>query len=853
MAKTRAKRLPDIITMIALCAACWLAPALVDAVAHAKPRVVAKKPEAKKPEPNRAVGEPAAEAQRMDRAAPKDTKKQDAKKQDAKKQEKQGTRKEAAKKDKPVKQAAKAKRGKKPADDDEDDEDEKKPSTPPLTGDLAAVKKVFDLVRDGETDEATAAAKAIEDPAGKKLAEWFTLRHSESEARFMRFAAFVRDNPGWPSHALMRRRAEARLWQEKADNATIRAFFADKAPLTAKGRFALARAWMAEGDRLAAAREVKAAWRTEELGEATEETAYDEFKELLAREDHIARMDKRIGAKELGAAMRTAKRLGDDYVAIVKACSAVKGDADTALSKLDDVPENARADLGYVLCRVKWAMKKDKIVEAARLVVAAALETMAQQDTDEWWRDRRTLSRKLLDMNEFQLAFDVVKNAARPGLEAYQADSAFMPGWIALRYLNDPATAAKYFADIDKGLNNPITLARAGYWRGRAAEAAGDSAAARAQYEASAKYPTAYYGQLSRKKLGIETADIRMPQPDKTAAAASDERVRAAGMLYAIGEKDLVTPFAADLGEECHDEAVMAALGELTYAREDAVAMLQLGKGGLNRGFAMEHYAFPTVGIPPHKQHEPAIEHGMIYSVARTESAFDQRDHSHADAVGLMQVTPEAGKDTAKRFGVSYDWNKMKKDPVYNTQMGAAELSALMSEYKGSLIMTFAGYNAGRGRVRDWIKLRGDPRDPNVDAVDWVERIPFSETRNYVQRVIENLGVYRVRFGTATSAPVMVKQDAGPTLAAKPAEPALPVEPAKPAAPPVPAKQEPAPAVAAKPAEPAKPVQAAEPAKPAQASAFASSRSEQAPAPGRATAAAPAAASASASAAPGAQ
>jgi soluble lytic murein transglycosylase len=155
----------------------------------------------------------------------------------------------------------------------------------------------------------------------------------------------------------------------------------------------------------------------------------------------------------------------------------------------------------------------------------------------------------------------------------------------------------------------------------------------------------------------------------------------------------------------------------------------------------------------------------------------------------------------------------MVKDPVYNTQMGAGELSALMREYKGSLIMTFAGYNAGRGRVRDWIKLRGDPRDPNVDAVDWVERIPFSETRNYVQRVIENLGVYRVRFGTATSAPVMVKQ-------------------------------EPAPAVAAKPAEPAKP---------AQASALASSKSELVPAPGRATAAAPAAASASASAAPGAQ
>ena len=750
MAKSHAKRPQDIIALIALCAACWLAAPASEATAatNAKQRVTqpAKKQEVKKQEVKKPETKPAA-------------KKSEPAKSSAAKHA-PAAKKTAHRKGKAVRHA-KAKRGKKPADDDDDDEDEKA-ATPPLTGDLAIVKNVIDLARKGKTTDAADAAKTIADPAGQKLAEWFMLRHPDTDARFVRFLAFMTNNPTWPSNTLMRRRAEARLWQEKADPATIRAFFGDKTPLTAKGRFALARAWLAEGDRLEAAREAKAAWRTEELGEATEEIAAEEFKDLLAREDHRARMDKRIGAKEMGAAMRAAKRLGDDYVAIVKACSAVKGDADKALGKLNDVPEEARGDLGYVLCRVKWAMKKDKIVEAAKMVAAAAPETMAQQDTDEWWRDRRTLSRKLLDMGEFQLAYDVVKDAARPGLEAYQADAAFMPGWIALRYLNDAETARKYFAGIDKGLGNPITLARANYWRGRAEEAAGNAAAARSFYEASSKFPTAYYGQLSRTKLGIETKEIRMPEPAAATAAGSDERVRAAEMLYTVGEKDTVKLFANDLAEECNEEAVLAALGDITYRREDAVAMLQLGKNALGRGLAMDHYAFPIVGIPPHTQHEPAIEHGMIYSVARTESAFDQRDHSHADAVGLMQVTPEAGKDTAKRFGFSYDWNRLKKDPVYNTQVGAGELSALIREYKGSLIMTFAGYNAGRGRVRDWIKARGDPRDPAVDAVDWVERIPFSETRNYVQRVIENLGVYRVRFGTATSAPVMAKPEPAP-------------------------------------------------------------------------------------------
>jgi soluble lytic murein transglycosylase len=233
-----------------------------------------------------------------------------------------------------------------------------------------------------------------------------------------------------------------------------------------------------------------------------------------------------------------------------------------------------------------------------------------------------------------------------------------------------------------------------------------------------------------------------------------DERVRAAEMLYEIGERDVVLYFVADLGEQSADVAVLEALGKLTGRRNDARAMLQVGKPALGRGLALDHYAFPIIGIPQHTQIAPEIERSVIYSVARTESAFDQRDRSSANAVGLMQVTPEAGRDTAKRFKVGYDWDRMVSDPVYNTQMGAGELSALLSEYKGNHIMTFAGYNAGRGRVRDWLKAFGDPRDPKVDPVDWVERIPLSETRNYVQRVMENLLVYRVRFedGTAVAA-----------------------------------------------------------------------------------------------------
>ena len=637
---------------------------------------------------------------------------------------------------------------------------EKPPQTAvasPLTGDLAAVRQAFDLVRKAKTGEATMIEKTIGDPAAQKLVEWLILRHPDAEANFGRYAAFIADNPNWPSMGPLRRRAEARLWQERSDAATVRSFTGGR-PATGRGRFALARVLLAEGDRDGAQNQVREAWRSEELSERVEADVLDVFRDLLTRDDHRARMDKRIGAKDFSGAMRAAHRLGSDDVAIVKACAAVTGSADKALELLDDVQTEARQDLGYTLCRIHWMMGHNKLADATRLMLAAPSRSMPLQDTDEWWRQRRVLARKLLDLHEFHGAYQVVRNAARPANENYRAEFHFMPGWIALRYLNDPATAREHFARIDDGSVNPIVLARANYWRGRAAEAAGENDKMRAGYEAAARHGTAYYGQLARAKLGLDKIELRPLQPDPSnGPALSDELVRAADMLYALGERDVVLNFVTDFAEQSADVAALAALGELTARHNDARAMLQIGKTALARGLALDLYAFPTIGVPQHSPVGPAIDRSVVYSVARTESAFDQRDASPAKAVGLMQVTPAAGRDTAKRFGVAYDWDKMVSDPVNNTQMGAAELGALLREYRGCHIMTFAGYNAGRGRVQQWVKQYGDPRDPNVDAVDWVERIPFAETRNYVQRVMENLQVYRVRFDTG--APVMSKLD----------------------------------------------------------------------------------------------
>ena len=463
--------------------------------------------------------------------------------------------------------------------------------------------------------------------------------------------------------------------------------------------------------------------------------------------------------------MRAAKRVGDDRVAIVKACIAAEAKSAKGEALLDAVSTEAGTDLGYILCRLHWLMRndtpgsnlhgrivtpKEDVAAAVRLVLAASPEDLQRQNTDEWWRERRALARKLIDLDDAATAYQVVSQSAPPANPYYRAEFHFMAGWIALRFLNDPSTALEHFTHIDDGATDPVLLARAAYWRGRAAEAAGEVGEMRAQYEVAARYPTAYYGQLARARLGIDEIALR-PPPQSVNVDAS-EALHAADILYTIGERDLVLHFVADLAEESSDAALIAGLGELTARYHDARAMLMIGRTALARGLPLDQYAFPDIGVPSYNPIGPNVDRCIVYSIARTESGFDQHDRSSANAVGLMQVTPEAGRDTAKRFGVAYDWDRLVSDPVYNTQMGAAEIAALLKEYRGSYIMTFAGYNAGRGRVQQWVAQHGDPRDPGVDAVDWVERIPFAETRNYVQRVMENLQAYRARFFDANAA-----------------------------------------------------------------------------------------------------
>jgi soluble lytic murein transglycosylase len=615
--------------------------------------------------------------------------------------------------------------------------------------DLSAVKQAIDLARRGKTQEATDLQRNVQDPLARKLIEWAILRSDDNDADFSRYRNFIAANPSWPSLIMFRKRAEAMLWQENADLATIRAFTGDR-PISGKGRFALGRALLARGDRAGTQSAIRDAWRTEPLTKEAEEQVLSTFGDLITRADEKARMNTKLYANENETAMRAAQRLGGAEPTVAKARIATNQKAD-AKALLDALPDDVQNDPLVILSRIQELRRADKIAEAAALMLAAPHDPAQIHDADEWWVERRLVARKLLDVGEITTAYQIARDAATPTKENYRVDREFTAGWIALRFLDDPALAAQHFTHIGPNITNPISLARAGYWRGRAAEAAGRTQEARGHYEQAARYSTAYYGQLARAKLGlteIAIAPSPLPSPEKRAALARIEVVRAAEILYAIAEHDLVIPIMADLAERTTDVGTLAALAELATHHNDARSVLLVGKAALGRGYAFDRYAFPTFGLPHYSPIAPQVETAVVYAIARQESGFNPRDVSSANAVGLMQVTPEAGRHIAKKFNVSYDQKRLVHDNVYNMQIGAAELYDNISGYRGSYILAFAGYNAGRGRVREWVERYGDPREPNVDPVDLVERIPFSETRNYVQRIIENIQVYRARFGS---------------------------------------------------------------------------------------------------------
>jgi soluble lytic murein transglycosylase len=621
----------------------------------------------------------------------------------------------------------------------------------PQDRDLTGFAQAIAFYKSGDLSQGDAAAAAAKDKIVKTALEWIALRSFPRESGFDRLQAFMQAHPAWPALDWLKKRSEEALFGDRKSVTLIKTYFSGADPETPAGKLALARVLTDDGKISEAAALVHEVWREADLNALLEAKVRTDFGSYLNKADHKFRADRLLYKGETAAAFHAAALAGPDVLALAKARAAVieEASSDKLLAK---VPPALRTDPGFLYAQIHKLRHADKIRAAADIMLASPRDPLLLIDGDEWWTERRLLARKLLDQNDAATAYKLCAEHSATSHEM-KIEAEFHAGWIALRFLNDPARAAVHFGTVAKLAETPMSRARAAYWQGRAAEAspAGDSAAtALAFYEQAASHPATYYGQLARGKLGLTALPIRSIANE----AKGDERedsIKVIELLYAEGEKDLAAPLVIEAARHLADESQVAALASVVAKQHDAHLSLNVGKILSQRGMPIDTLAFPDYGVPPYVPLQNSAAPSVVYSIARQESAFDPQAVSPAGAKGLMQMILSTAKRTAEHAGIAFDAKRLLTDAAFNAQLAARHLGELLAEQKGSYILTFAAYNAGGKHVKEWLDAYGDPRKPGVDPVDWVERIPFTETRNYVQRVIENLNVYQIRLGESES------------------------------------------------------------------------------------------------------
>lgn len=611
---------------------------------------------------------------------------------------------------------------------------------------ISGLREALPFYKAGDLAHGDEQARAATDPIVRTTLEWIALR-SARDVGSGRLQAFLDTHPSWPARDFVQRRVEESLYLNHASAAFVEDTLTRSPPQTVLGKLALARTLMSEGKNDQAGPLVRDVWRNADLGGGLEVHVKNEFGSFLTTADHKARADRLLYEQQNGAGLRAAFLAGPDVYALAKVRAAANLEAVND-KMLASVPPSMWSDPGYLFAKIQKFHQADKVKEAAALMLTAPRDLTRVVDGDAWWIERRRLAREVLDLDDPVSAYRICDEHAAQTNEL-KIEAEFMAGWIALRFLNDPVRAAAHFDTASHYAETPISIARIAYWQGRAAEISQRDDAdtrAKAYYEKAAARVSTYYGQLARERLGWNTISLRSIGP-AAAGKARDESIKVVELLYALGEKDLALSLATATAQHLKDESQLAALANVVAAERDAHASLVIGKILGQRQVPVDSLAYPTYGIPTFEPAEHSASPAVVYAIARQESAFDTRAISTAAAKGLMQMIDSTARRTAQRIGLAFDPNRLVNDAAFNAKLGAAHLGELFNEERGSPILVFAAYNAGGGRVKQWIDAHGDPRTPGVDPIDWVERIPFEETRNYVQRVMENWAMYQASFG----------------------------------------------------------------------------------------------------------
>ena len=558
---------------------------------------------------------------------------------------------------------------------------------------------------------------------------------------------------GWPGLKSLRQLSERALFYENPPPAKVLAAFGDSSPETAKGAIVLTRALMASGNPVRARALVSGFWRTEFMDDRDASVFLTEFDSLLTKDDHFRRMETLLYRDHVNDAKPLSEKAGAQslyraWAAVIRTPAKADGAIAAVHASWHDKPS-------YLYLRIRQLRELERDKEAAALLARMPRDAAVLVDPDEWWIEARVVSRGLYEKGDAKAAYKLAA-AHLAKSPADFAEAEFHAGWYALRGLKDARTAARHFAAILTVADGQISRARAYYWLGRAAQAGGGGSSSD-YFARAADYPSTFYGQLASASLDRKSLNIAYPTPTQQDRLSFSRReaTQAIRKLEDAGFEWRADILYRALAAELDSPGELAILAAMAEKRGDHRVSLQVGKIAWNRGLDVAALAYP-LGAVPDTANITGAGKALAYSIARQESAFDKAAVSPANARGLLQILPGTAKGVASRHGLPYSKDRLTTDAGYNATLGAHFLGEQISDFGGSYILTFIAYNAGPRRVPQWMERFGDPRErPLEEVIDWIEMIPFTETRHYVQRVMENYQVYKARLGQ----PASIEQD----------------------------------------------------------------------------------------------
>ncbi len=618
----------------------------------------------------------------------------------------------------------------------------------PLAADRAIYAEAFRAVERDDWPAAHRIAATAQEQRPASVIAWLDYRREDTEAGFAEITAFLDANPTWPSRAKLRRNAEAAITPETSP-ATIQEWFADHPPLTAAGAVAHITALEALGDPAAATKAARSAWLSFDLEPADEKRVYSRYRDHLTVKDHQARLQRLLASGNVAAARRMTDRVDADQAALAKARLALIERTPGVDSAVARVPPHLRDDPGLWLDRMRWR-RREGLETSAREIILDPPISLPKSET--WTRERLILSRSALTAGHYSEAYGLL---ADHGLSrgATFAEAEFLAGWIKLVFLQENIVAYQHFSRLFDRVSFPISRARAAYWSGRAAGQAGFASAAAYWYGRAAAHTDTVYGQLALTALNkpLPRADpAPIPQAEDRTAFQAEPLVQLVELLRDLNAAEHARIFLLRLALDFDRPETLVLTAELALETGHPGAAILAAKRARLDDLLLVDFAYPSIPLrsATASAADEVPEAALILALIRKESSFDPQAESRVGARGLMQLMPATAKRTARTIGQPYDIDRLTEDPDYNLDLGIAYLSQMLDRYEGSQVLALAAYNGGPGNVDRWLVRNGDPRRGQIDIIDWIESIPFGETRNYVQRVLEAVPLYRRQLST---------------------------------------------------------------------------------------------------------